>query len=187
MDKLRAFLQFYLGQTDPGPILSLFSAKKVRKKQLLVQPGQICDFIAFIDQGLFRAYFYNSDNKELTVWFSFEEMVITDMLSYYTEERATFYIEAIEDSKVYLIKKNDLEAIFEAQPIYQTFGRKFAEEALTMVMQRMLSLQTLDATARYKALLDQPEFLQKIPMKYLATYLGVTDSSLSRIRKQLSS
>ncbi|HZI24411.1 MAG TPA: Crp/Fnr family transcriptional regulator, partial [Chryseolinea sp.] len=115
----------------------------------------------------------------------FTEMVITDLLGFYTTGLAEFYVEALEDSILYKIKKQDLEELYSKFPIYREFGRKFAEQALTMLMQRTMSLHTKSAEERYKELLQIPEFTQKLPLKYLASYLGVTDTSLSRIRKKI--
>jgi CRP-like cAMP-binding protein len=112
-------------------------------------------------------------------------MVITDMLGFYTTGKATFFVEALQDSIIYKISKQDLEKLYSKFPLYRVFGQKFAEEALTMLMQRTLSLHTKSAEDRYKELLQIPNFMQKIPLKYLASYLGVTDTSLSRIRKNI--
>src|SRR5688500_19133597 len=112
-------------------------------------------------------------------------MVITDMLGYYTTGRAQFFVEALDDSLLYRISKTDLEKLYQRQPEYSEFGRKFAEEALTMLMQRTLSLHTKSAEERYAELLQIPDLIQRVPLKYLATYLGITDTSLSRIRKKI--
>jgi CRP/FNR family transcriptional regulator, anaerobic regulatory protein len=94
-------------------------------------------------------------------------------------------VEALDDSVLYKINKHDLDELYKQQPPYSEFGRKFSEEALTMLMQRTLSLHTKSAEDRYKELMQIPELIQKVPLKYLATYLGITDTSLSRIRKNL--
>jgi CRP-like cAMP-binding protein len=112
-------------------------------------------------------------------------MIITDMLGYYTTGKAQFYVEALGDSILYKISKQDLEAFYKRHPVYGEFGRRFAEEALTMLMQRTLSLHTKSAEDRYKELLQIPDLIQNVPLKYLATYLGITDTSLSRIRKKI--
>ena len=112
-------------------------------------------------------------------------MFITDLVSYYKEVPATQHIEAIEDSELFIVQKTELEDLYLLHPAYREFGRKFAEEGMVMVMERMMSLQSKSAEERYKELLAQPMFMQKIPLKYLATYLGITDTSLSRIRRNI--
>ena len=187
MENLKTYFQRLLPQTDVKPLAAAFSSHRMLKKQeFLVQPGQQTSFLAYINQGAFRVYFYNESGEEITTWFSFADMFVTDLLSYYKEAPAVFYVQAIEDSEVFIAQKDALERLFDQNQAYQDFGRKFAERGMVLVMERMLSLQTQSATERYLNLLAQPQFMQKIPLKYLATYLGITDSSLSRIRKNLT-
>jgi CRP-like cAMP-binding protein len=167
------------------PFLDCFHELKIKKGRHLLKPKQDCNYLAFIQQGSFRVYYYDINDKEIITWFSFTAMVITDLLGLYTTGKAQFYIEALEDSVIYKISKRDLENLYKEYPIYREFGRKFAEEALTMLMQRTMSLHTKSAEERYKELLQIPDFMQKIPLKYIASFLGVTDTSLSRIRKKI--
>lgn len=183
--ELIEFLSFYLPNGNLQPLLDCFHEIKIKKGKHLLKPGNDCNFLAFIQKGSFRVYYYDIKGKEIITWFSFTEMVITDLLGLFTTGKAQFYVEALEDSLLYKITKKDLEKLYEAFPIYQEFGRKFAEEALTMLMQRTMSLHTKTAEERYRELLMIPDFMQKIPLKYLASFLGVTDTSLSRIRKKI--
>jgi CRP-like cAMP-binding protein len=183
--ELDEFLSYYLPNQDITPLVNLFSETKIRKNRHLLRPGMDGSHLAFIQQGIFRVYFRDTKDREVITWFSFSGMVITDMLGYYTTGRAQFFVEALDDSLLYRISKTDLEKLYQQQPEYSEFGRKFAEEALTMLMQRTLSLHTKSAEERYRELLQIPELIQKVPLKYLATYLGVTDTSLSRIRKKI--
>lgn len=153
---------------------------------MLISPGQSTAFIAFIQSGAFRVYFINNDGQEITVWFSFAGMMVTDMLAYFKNGTARFHVEAIEDSQVLIAQKNRLEKMYSKNPDFQKFGKEYVEMALVKVMERMLSLQTKTAEERYLELLDHPDYLQSIPLKHLATYLGITDTSLSRIRKNIS-
>jgi CRP-like cAMP-binding protein len=184
-NELKDFLAFYLPSQDLTPFLNKFHELKIKKGKHLLKPKQDCNYLAFIQQGCFRVYCLDKSEKEIITWFSFTEMVITDLLGFYTTGLAEFYVEALEDSVLYKIKKQDLEELYAEFPIYREFGRKFAEEALVMLMQRTMSLHTMSAEERYKELLKIPEFTQNIPLKYLASYLGVTDTSLSRIRKNI--
>lgn len=183
--ELKNFLYYYLPNGDLKPILECFHEKIIKKGRHLLKPKQNCSYLAFIQKGSFRVYYYDLKGKEIVTWFSFSEMIITDMLGFYTTGRSQFYVEALEDSIIYKITRQDLEMLYSKYPTYQECGRKFAEEALTMLMQRTLSLQTQTAEERYKELLQVPEFMQKIPLKYLASYLGITDTSLSRIRRNI--
>jgi len=184
-EALRNFLAFYLPNQELKPFSTKFHEVKIKKGKHLLTPGKNCDFLAFIQQGSFRVYYHDVNDKVIITWFSFTEMVITDLLGFYTTGQAQFFVEALEDSVIYKITKADLESIYKKYPAYLEFGRRFAEEALTMLMQRTMSLHTKSAEERYKELLMIPDFMQKIPLKYLASFLGVTDTSLSRIRKKI--
>jgi CRP-like cAMP-binding protein len=183
--ELNEFLSFYLPDQNLAPFLECFHERKIKKNKFLVKPGMDCNFLAFIQKGSFRVYYFDISGKEIITWFSFSNMVITDLLGLYTTGKAQFYIEALEDCVIYKISKQGLEMLYDKFPIYREFGRKFAEEALTMLMKRTMSLHTKSAENRYKELLEIPDFMQKIPLKYLASFLGITDTSLSRIRRKI--
>jgi CRP-like cAMP-binding protein len=182
---LKDFLSYYLPNEDLKPFLDSFHELTIKGGRHLLKPQQECNYLAFIQKGCFRVYYHDIKGKEIITWFSFSEMVITDLLGFYTTGKAQFYVEALEDSIIYKITKQELENLYMQYPIYREFGRKFAEEALTMLMQRTMSLHTKSAEERYKELMQIPDFMQKIPLKYLASYLGITDTSLSRIRKNI--
>ena len=187
MEKLQAYFQELLPYTNIDELVSAFSSSRLLDKhEHLVKPGQKTSFMAFINRGAFRVYFYNENGDEITTWFSFEGRFVTDLLSYYKGDEAIYYVQAIEDSEIFIAQKEKLEALFAINPDYREFGRKFAENGMVLLMERMVDLQTKTATQRYIELLEQPQFLEKIPLKYLATYLGVTDTSLSRIRKNIA-
>lgn len=187
MDNLHTYIKKLLPDEDVDPLKSVFSIERnLEKGETLVTPGQVASFLAYIDKGAFRVYYYDGKGNQITTWFSFENMFIADLPSFYCDDLANQHIEAIEESVVFIAQKKDLEKLYSIHPTYQTFGRKFAERGMVRVMNRMRSLQTKSAEERYLELMDQPEFLQRIPLKYLATYLGVTDTSLSRIRKSVS-
>jgi CRP-like cAMP-binding protein len=182
---LKDFLSYYLPNEDLQPFLASFHELTIKGGRHLLKPEQECNYLAFIQNGCFRVYYHDIKGKEIITWFSFSEMVITDLLGFYTTGKAQFYVEALEDSIIYKITKQELENLYQQYPIYREFGRKFAEEALTMLMQRTMSLHTKSAEDRYRELMQIPDFMQKIPLKYLASYLGITDTSLSRIRKNI--
>ena len=187
MQNLTTYFKRMLPFADVEPLVQAFSAIRVIKRhELLVRPGQRTTFLAYINKGAFRVYFYNENADEITTWFSFQDFFVTDLLSYYKDVPASFYVEAIEDSEIFIAQKATLEKLFRTHVQYQEFGRKFAENGMVLLMERMMSLQTKTATERYLELLERPEFMEKIPLKYLATYLGITDSSLSRIRRQVT-
>ena len=187
MNKLETFFDQYItDKSDQHELTLLFGeSKPMKAKSFLVKPGGPSSFLAFIEKGTFRVYLINSKGVEVTIWFSFAGMMISDMLSFYKGTSANFYVEAIEDSIIRIISKSNLEKAYQKNVRLRTFGQRYAQNALVKVMDRMLELQTLDAEQRYLNLLEQPRFLEKIPLKYLASFIGITDTSLSRIRRNL--
>ncbi len=187
MDLLTDYFKSRYDIPDPAELVEAFRTKKILKRhETLVRPHQRTTFLAFITKGAFRVYFHDDQGFEITTWFSFANSFVTDLLSYYHQSPAKFYVEAIEESEVLIIEKSRLEELYETRPEFEKFGRKFAENGMVLLMQRMLNLQIKTAKERYLDLLDRPDFMQKIPLKYLATYLGITDTSLSRIRREIT-
>ena len=112
-------------------------------------------------------------------------MLVGDLLAFFKKSKSIFYVEAIEESEISIISREKLEKLYMEHPEYLLFARKYAEYVSINVMERLLTLQTKSAEDRYKELLETPNFLKRIPLKYLASYIGVTDSSLSRIRRNI--
>ena len=187
MNELKTFFKKYIPLTNIEHFTNAFDdVISIKRKDYLLKPNQNCSFLAFVKKGTFRVFFYNNEGTEITVWFSWEGMMIGDLLAFYKETKALFYVQAVEDSEIRKISKNNLDQLYLNNPVYLQFGRKYAEYVSINVMERMLSFQTKSAEERYLELLANPKFMQKIPLKYLASYLGITDTSLSRIRKKIS-
>ncbi|WP_190811445.1 Crp/Fnr family transcriptional regulator [Flagellimonas sp. S3867] len=187
MEKLRSFLKKYIPQSDVEDLIGSFhKVRKLKKRTYLLKPGQDCSFLAFVKKGTFRVFFYDGEGTEVTVWFSWEGMMIGDLLAFYKQSRAIFYVQAVEDAEISIVNGKELERQYASNPEYLEFGRRYAEHVSINVMERMLSLQTKSAEERYLELLANPGYMKNIPLKYIASYLGITDTSLSRIRKNIS-
>lgn len=187
MNRLEKYLIKELPQVDIKPFLNAFTEKKIIKKgNYLVQPGDNALFLAFVNKGCFRVFFLNEKGDEVTTWFGFQDMWVTDLLAYYKNTTASFYVEALENSEVFIIKKSNLDKLYLEHREYIDFGKRFAEFGMIMMMERSYKLQALSAEERYLEILKTPILKSKIPLKYIATYLGITDTSLSRIRKKIS-
>lgn len=186
MKQLIKFLSKYITPSQAETLSSIFEKKEYKQGAFLAKTGSYSNQISFIERGMARAFFINENGDEVTVWFSFSEMMIFEPQSFYSETTSKLTIEFLEDSLVFTTTKQKLNYLYEQQPELNLFGRKFAEAAFSKMIQRTTELQTLSAEQRYLQLLKTPELLQKIPLKYLASYIGVTKYSLSRIRKNIS-
>jgi CRP-like cAMP-binding protein len=165
-------------------ITARFRIKKVKKNNLLLRQGEICKHLLFVQKGCLRLY-YLKDGIEISVWFSFQDSSAIEIYSFISEKPTDYYIQAIEDSEVLILSKTELGKLYISQPKTQEMMRNFWEDVILNLIDRFTALQKDSAEKRYLDLLQKPDYLATIPQKYLASFIGVTPTSLSRIRKQI--
>jgi CRP-like cAMP-binding protein len=186
MVELRNYILHYcpLDEQELTTVISRFTMKAVAKKQQLLKPGQVCREFVYVARGLFRQYYKDRQEKEITSWISFENTPATELASFLSQQPAKFYIQALEDSEVACISYTDMQELYKTIPAFQEFGRKLAEKILVGAINRTVSFQKETAEERYNMLLQRPEYFQRVPLKYLASMIGITDTSLSRLRRR---
>ena len=155
---------------------------KIKKGDQLLSYGQICKEIYFVTKGCLRLY-YISDGVEITVWFSFEGNSAIELSSFLSGDPTEYFIEAIEDSEYLSLSKSELLKLYVAYPELESIVRRFWEDVILNILQRFTALQKDSAEDRYISLINQSNYLQRVPQKYLASYIGVTPTSLSRIKR----
>lgn len=156
------------------------------KGYLLMKSNTIEKNLYFIKKGIVRAYSYNSDNDELTFWFGKEGQTVLSMKSYVENKPSYENIELLENSELYHLKFESLKELFETDIFIANWGRKLAEQELLKAEERFIQQQFKTATERYIQLLaDNPDFIQRIQLGHIASYLGITQVSLSRIRAEI--
>lgn len=165
-------------------ITSRFKRKKIRKNEYLLKQGDLCKDLVFIEKGCLRLYYVKED-IEVSVWFAFQHSSAIEIYSFISEKPSDYFLQAIEDSEVLYLPKADLNKLYQHQPKMQEMMRKFWEDVILNLIDRFTALQKDSAEKRYLDLLDKPTYLASIPQKYLASFIGVTPTSLSRIRKQI--
>jgi CRP-like cAMP-binding protein len=161
-----------------------FSQRNVQKGKYILRQGQTCHELIYVLKGVFRQYYKDSDDKEITTWIAFEDTFATELVSFITQEPSHFYVQAIQNCEIITISHKDLQRLYSEIPHLQEFGRKIAEEVLVGAINRIVTFQKETADIRYNRLLKRPEYFQKVPLKYLASFIGVTDTSLSRLRRK---
>jgi len=182
---LRKYIQNYiqLGPEEEDYFIKKFSKKKVVKRQILLEPGQIAKHRNFVLEGALRAYVLGEDGQEHTISFAIEGWWITDYQSLVFQQPATQYVVALEDSHLLQISFEDEEFLKSHSPKYETFFRKHAERALAYRYRRIITNLTLNAEDRYLDFLkNYPKVVLKVPQYALASYLGMTTEFLSKIR-----
>jgi CRP-like cAMP-binding protein len=154
----------------------------IKKNQDLQAIGHTCRTIYFIKKGVARIYYYKEDN-EITESFAFENAIIARVESLFTGKPSRKAIQMIEDSELIAINSAKLFELYDAFPAIERLFRKIFESAYVDTVNRVESIQFHSAEERYNTLLKQsPNVLQRVPLKYIASYLGITQVSLSRIR-----
>lgn len=163
-------------------ILSLCSLVSIQKNQNLQEIGQRCKTIYFVKDGLARI-FYLKDGVEVTEYFAFENDLIIRAESLFTKKPSRKAIQALEDTVFIGIPADLLFSLFDVYPQIERLFRKIIEQAYVHAVNRMEAIQFHSAEERYAQLLEEkPDLIKRIPLKHIASYLGITQVSLSRIR-----
>ena len=152
----------------------------------VLERGKVEKNIFFIKKGIVRAY-TSVDGKEITFWFGKEGATIVSLKGYVNDEPGYETMELMEDSVLYKLERKQLKELFLDDLHIANWGRRYAEMELLATEERLISMLSAIASERYKELLEkEPDLLQRLPLGSIATYLGVTQASLSRIRAKIT-
>jgi len=167
---------------------SFFIPKKMRKKQWLLQEGDVCKYVAFVEKGLLRSFTIDDKGREHITQFAFEGWWIADQVSFLTGEPSEHNIEALEDCELLLLTKLAEDKMLEKIPKLERYFRILLQNSLIATQKRLVSSLSQSAEERYSDLIKAcPDTLpQRIPQHMMASYLGITPETLSRIRRQMS-
>ncbi|MGI4821326.1 MAG: Crp/Fnr family transcriptional regulator [Janthinobacterium lividum] len=148
----------------------------------LLQPGQVAHQLYFVEQGLVRGYTLHA-GQEISSWFMREGDFVISIVSFFTRQPSTEYLELLEPGVVYSISYAQLNELYRTFPEFNYVGRVLTERYYVQSEQRAYQLRTLSARERYAHLVrDSPNLTQRVPLKYLASHLGITPETLSRLR-----
>ena len=162
----------------------LLQYKEIPKKEYLLKEGQFCKTINYVESGALRAFHLSPDGKDSTIMFAIADWWITDMYCFVTEQPAMQYIVAIDDSRVWQLKKEDLERLYIEVPKFERFFRIIMQNSYIREQLRVLQNLSLSAQERYDIFLKKyPNLLPYVSQKQIASYLGVTPEFLSTIRR----
>ncbi len=165
-------------------ILAHFKKESVPKNQILVRQGEICNSLYYIEQGMGRSYYLNENGKEITQWFFGINKFMTSADSFFQQSPSIYYLEILEDAIVYNISKADIDQLFAKYPKMEKLGRLVAIEMLTKMVNKLNAIQFQTARERYEYMLAEfPDIAYQVPLGHIASYLGMTQETLSRIRK----
>ena len=176
-----------LSAEEKAVLEEVFKERRVRRKQYLLQEGDICTHNTFVVEGCFRMFMVDEKGKEHNLQFAVEDWWIGDIGSFHSEDPSRLHIEALEHSVVLQIKKEDQLRLFVDFPKFNRIFRVFTENALVSAQRRILQNISSTAEERYLDFLKRhPDFFNRISNVQIASYLGVTPEFLSTIRKRLT-
>ena len=166
-------------------IYSISTEKTVSKGEILIREGQTVNKTFFVTQGSLRSFCVDKEGKEHTLQFAFRDWWISDFIAIYGNEPASLTVECISDSSVIEFNAQKLNEIYLQFPEFEPFQRKNLERHVVSLHKRILNQLQLTALERYNLFLEQyPNIEQHVPNYHIASYLGITQQSLSRIRVQ---
>ena len=183
---LKRFISTYVTLSGEAleQVAGRFKTKAVNKNDFLLQQGEINTDLIFVQRGCLRL-FYLKDDVEVSVWFAFQHSSAIEIYSFISETPSDYFLQAIEDSEVWYLPKAELNKLYVSHPAMQEMMRNFWEDVIINLLERFTALEKDSAEKRYLDLLNKPDYLKTIPQKYLASFIGITPTSLSRIRKQI--
>ncbi len=164
-----------------------FTPKKLRRKQFLLQEGDICNRIAFIEKGALYSYTSDAKGGQRVMQFAFESFWISDLYSFFTREPSKLNIEALEDCEILLLDHEQHEYLLKNVRQYESYTRILYQNAYVALQRRLEGTIGLTAEERYAHLIEQySTIVNRVPQHLIASYLGITPETLSRIRKQMT-
>lgn len=163
-----------------------FKLKTVKKKEFLLKEGEVCKFEAFVNKGCFRIYHIDAKGFEHVLYFAVEDWWIGDIDSFTNQVPAQLFIEALEDSEILLISKEDKEALYEQLPKVEKLFRIMTQKTYVAMQRRMIGILSKTADERYVDYITKyPHIVQRLTNLHIAAYLGISHEFLSKIRTKL--
>ena len=187
MEQIRKYFEKIIKLTDDD--WRMFSSKLVQqefsKKSLVLKKGQTENYLSFVEKGIIRFYIPKEEN-ELTFAFVFENEFVSAYDSFLTQQPVGYHVETLTETILWRITYSDLQTIYAETTAGNTIGRHASENLFMEKSRRELSLLNDTAEQRYLNLFtEQPHLIATIPLKYLASYIGITPQALSRIRRRI--
>jgi len=180
-------LQFgHLNKQQIEFLLSKVQTLDFKKDDYLSEAGKVPQYVAFVLEGVFRFCYYNNKGEEITNYFVEEGNFVVDNEKFESQMVASEYVQAVTDCKVLVFTKKDWDDISDTIVGWEMMKANMVKKCLTLAMERRSPLVSEDATTRYLSFIKGfPNLINRIPLSYVASYLGITQQSLSRIRRNI--
>ncbi len=166
-------------------VMPFIETRNLKKNEYFVREGEIARYISFTQSGYLRVY-YNHDGDEITRDISPLHSFVTALPSYISQTPSYEIIQAITGCELFVIYHDNLELLYDSYSNWQRVGRRVIEEMFVQTQSRIYAFITQPAEVRYKEMMKQfPDIFQHVPLQYIASYLGITSQSLSRLRRSV--
>ncbi len=191
MDNRESLIKFILkvvdiSKSDALEIARSFHPIELGEKEFLLRENQVCDDYFYLKSGLMRTFLYDLKGNEITIDFFTEDNIVFEVTSFFNRIRSEANIQAITDCSGFRISYDELNTLFHTKPAFRDFGRAILVKEFIASQKRNYGMINRTAMERYQNLVaTKPQILKYSPLKYVASYLGVTDSTLSRLRKNI--
>ena len=176
-----------LSSTELETLKSFFIPKKIRKRQYILNAGDVCQYITLVEKGLLRSFTVDDDGHEHVVQFASEGWWISDVGSFVSGKDALYNIEALEDGELLHLTRQAMDELLVQFPVMEKFFRLLMQNNIVALQRRVVAYMSLSAEGKYLKLMEvAPDILNRASQQHIASYLSVTPETLSRIRKKIS-
>jgi CRP-like cAMP-binding protein len=188
MTELELYINSYFGvkKDDISKISSFFNLTTLKKGDYFLKVGHICDKLSFHKSGLIRVYVTTAE-KDVTQWISSTGYFVTDLAGIIFNKPSKYFIQALTDCELYTIGREDYKNIAQIVPQWHELEKLFIARCFTLLEDRIFTLLSMTAEEQYKLLFEQNcNLFNQVPLQYLASMMGMTPETLSRLRKKMS-
>lgn len=176
-----------LSPADSVELKKFFIPKKLRKRQYLLNAGDVCQNFTFVEKGMLRSFTVDDQGHEHVVQFAIEGSWISDMGSFISQTEALYNIEALEDSEVLNLTRPAMDEMLNQIPDMERYFRLLMQSNIAALQRRVVAYMSLSAEEKYLKLMSvAPDIMTRASQQHIASYLSVTPETLSRIRKHVS-
>jgi len=166
--------------------MSFLNKKIIKRKEHFLMPGDVCTSVAYVNKGCLRRYFIDNHSKEIILNFALEDYWIGDLESLLFEKPTIYYIQALEQSELLLLSRKNFYRVSEELPKFKKFHDEKVQRNHYYTLKRLSISKSATPEEKYILLMkEQPQLLQRVPLHFIASYLGIEPESLSRLRKRI--